>query len=84
MRKISKKYTFALIGLICQFVLLFCVKECGFSPIGEITAIASSQLAVIIIVVTYLTGEAKIDVTAIARASYGKSDDNDYNEIKKS
>ena len=72
--RVSKKYSFALIGLVMQLVLLACISEMKFQGYSQLAAIISSQIGVILIVVTYLTGQAKVDISAQAKASYGKSD----------
>lgn len=54
-----------------QVLSLLVVRKLGFENHNELAAIISTQLAIVVIVVTYLTGQAKIDFNAQARASYG-------------
>jgi hypothetical protein len=79
-RYFSKKYTFALITIIfCLAALLITLlftRELALYSF--IAAIVSTQASMALIGVTYLTGQAKVDISAVAQAggnlSIGKKD----------
>ena len=71
-KKVNKKYTFALISLVFQALSLIWVRYLGFTEKNEMVALICTQVSLLVIAVTYLTGQAKIDIAA--SATYGKKD----------
>jgi len=67
--KLSRKYTFALIGIISSMGVLYLVQALGFSDSLAKCAIISCELVILVITTTFLTGQAKIDIQAV----YGTS-----------
>lgn len=72
----SKKYTFALIGLALLIGTLVLITYLNIDAKTKLIAILSTQLCITVITVTYLTGQARIDFNAVAKATYGKEDSN--------
>ena len=67
----SKKYTLTLIGIASIFLTLIIVLCFNLSAQELIVSIIASNLSIVLIIITYLTGQAKIDVKAI----WGKKND---------
>ena len=65
MPRISKKYSFAMIAILLQICVLFLVHYFQFSEKLSIFSVVSTQLVILITTVSYVTGEAKIDIQAI-------------------
>jgi len=63
--KLSRKYTFALLGIIAAIGVLCVVHKLGFSDSLSKCAIISCELVILVITTTYLTGQAKIDIQAV-------------------
>lgn len=53
------------------------ISNLSLSDQSKMYSIIATEIAVSIITVSYITGQAKIDFTAIARASYGREDKNE-------
>ena len=70
--RMSKKYSFSLIGISSQILSLFIIHKLGLPEKTELWSIVSTHLGIIFITVTYLTGQAKIDLNA--SATYGHQD----------
>ncbi len=68
---ISKKYTFALFSSFCVILVLIIVHNLQFSDQLSEISIVCSQFSLLVIAITYLSGQAKIDIQA--SATYGKT-----------
>lgn len=67
-------------GLMFQIISLVWIRYLGFSEKSEFIAIVTSQICIVLTTVTYLTGQAKIDIEA--RANYGANKECDNKSSK--
>lgn len=64
-RRVSKKYSFAILGIMLAFLAVIIIKELGLEPSTTQVAIVSTHLVILVITITYLTGQAKIDLSGV-------------------
>lgn len=69
----SKKYTFAMFGIFLAIESVYLFFKLGLPEKNQLWLSISTQLVILIITVTYLTGQAKIDISAI----YGSGNKDD-------
>jgi hypothetical protein len=67
--RISKKYSFAMISILLQISILFIIYKFQFPEKLSIWATVSTQVMILVTTITFLTGQAKIDIQAV----YGRS-----------
>ena len=60
---LSKKYTMTCLGVIALFLTLPLIKGLEFPEKTELYVMLSTQLSIVILTITYLTGQAKLDLT---------------------
>lgn len=68
-KRVSRKYSFSILTFIIFISVLIYLISKNLPETIFITAIVSTNLSILIVAVSYLTGQAKIDV----RAVYGNS-----------
>jgi hypothetical protein len=61
----QKKYSFAVLGILLAMSVLWIVHQFGFPEKEGIIAILSTQIIILVITVTFLTGQARIDIQAL-------------------
>lgn len=71
MMGISKKYSFAFIACLWILLVPYIFQSLNLSEKISVFLGISTQLCILVITISYLTGQAKIDLTA----TYGKKDD---------
>lgn len=65
MVRISKKYSFAVLGIALGFLAPIVIKELNFDPLTSQVAIVSLHVLILVISITYITGQAKIDLSGV-------------------
>lgn len=63
--RLSKKYTFALLAIALSFLAVAFVKELELNEGTSQVAIISLHIVILLISVTYITGQAKIDLSGL-------------------
>lgn len=71
LKSVSKKYSFALIGIFLSMWPMILTVRLGLSERLIMWLSISTQAVILIITVSYLTGQAKIDLSA----KYGEDKD---------
>jgi hypothetical protein len=71
--RVSKKFAFAFMSIMVLVGILLVVLMCHLEMWLFVAALCSSQLSVLVVTVTYLTGQAKVDVSL----QYGKDSHGD-------
>ena len=61
--RLSKKYTFALLSIALAFLAVIVVKELDLDESTAQVAIISLHTVIVLITVTYITGQARIDLS---------------------
>ena len=62
--RISKKFSFSLIAVLLIVSSLILISKLGFSEKVTLYSIVSTHLSILLVTITYLTGQAKIDLNA--------------------
>ena len=58
----SRKLYVTILAIVCCVYSMVLAKQCGYNYVETVIVVPSVVLAISIICVTYLTGQAKIDI----------------------
>lgn len=71
-QRISKKFSFALLGIFIIMLVPIILIWLGYANVPLLVALIASDFSILLITITYLTGQAKVDFQAHASAGINK------------
>ena len=69
-KRVSKKYSFALLTFALIFLSIMLINAIEKDEKTKVALYISTQVSIVLVAVTYLTGQAKIDMNVQAGANY--------------